>query len=153
MKQQQLKIFINKILATEVRQSERYPSIVKEMDIAKKYKYGYKDTELLCNAHSSFRVLCIRIAYYKGLQDVVRHLTEAGVYISPVGNNPNEDYIVQFQEWIDEAKKTLKTLRPYVLELTKDWTDERKSHEFTPETTPYLRHWFLDIIQYQAHNS
>lgn len=129
-----LEKFKNDILFEAIHQEERYSTIDKYLETARKI-YQFRKGELY-DGDTSFSVYCsiaFRIIYLKGLIAVCNDLQKKGYELQVLVLVDDNYYQNFFKEDIKRGNEALRKLRPYVLEYCKgmkpDGINDLKNNE------------------------
>ena len=85
------------------------------------------------------------IKFLKNMIGLCRYLKKQGVKIQ-YGIVSHEDnyYLDIFRSRVKRGREILRKLRPYILEYTKSWPQERKLKDFNdPKLNPFLKGWYI----------
>lgn len=122
-----LTIFKNDILFRAIHKEERYPSMEKNLDKARRI-YQYNKRELF-NDDSSLEIYCsigYKVFYTKGLIKVCDDLQAQGYELQGLVKLEEDYYQEIFKSRITEANAALRKLRPYVLKYCEGFGDKAR---------------------------
>lgn len=154
--------FRNSILFKEIHRVERSDQFYRYLDSAELYISIAKRTKDIDQTNSvwqhnnvfefsnptvedAFQYIANRILYHEKLVELIKDFDRKDVKITGVSlvQSSNDYYLGIFNERISVGKKTLKKLRPYILEHSKNYTVDRKQKSLQLDIGKFYRAWYI----------
>lgn len=147
--------FKNDILFNDIRRNERSNDFRENIKIAEQYirinKEGRFTKQLWYNILEMplilhvFERLCSKILYHEKLLLLIDELEHKQYDNNWVVDFKPGYYRDIFQDRIKDAKSILRKLRPYILEETKEYSQERKQADLEGNLGRFYKGWYLKI--------
>lgn len=145
--------FKNDILFNEIHQTERSSYINENIEIAERFirtnKEGIYNKKTWMTVFEMpmiinvFEIISGGILKHEKLLILIDELEEKEYQNNWVVSFKPDYYRTFFKVRIAESKKILKKLRPYILEETKHFSEERKRKDLESELGRFFKGWYL----------
>lgn len=164
MNSKRLNDFKNLIIFKEIHRTERSDKLFSYIESADLYisiAKGSKDIEYTNKVwqhnnvfefsnptvEDAFNYIARQIMYHEQLMEVIKDYTKKNIDITGVSlvKSSNEQYLQIFKQRVLKGKKTLRKLRPFILEYTKNHTLERKQKMLSSDIGNHYKGWYINI--------
>ncbi|MDH5828895.1 hypothetical protein [Sphingobacterium faecium] len=145
--------FKNDILFNDIRRNERSDDFRENIKIAERYirthKEGRFTKELWYNVLEMplivhvFEIICSKILYHEKLLLLIDELEQKQYQNNWAVSFKPDYYRDIFKDRIKDAKSILRKLRPYIIEETKEYSQERKKRDLEGDLGQFYRGWYI----------